>query len=250
MPLPFWRDVVAAGELRPKTALSVARPTTERIDRALGFDRFVHLYLVQGEHRIPDLPILGAQLKPSVKPSFPHVALELQTDALRDDECVICNWNLAVSRPGVPGVAKGGNWTRGTRPERILEVWDALREIDPSPQKARGFFGEGRVPTLRGTQIRENLSLLRRAPCRGMPELMLEGPVPLSRFSRLIVFSEEDRGQIEAAGLKALPILRAEFPGYVGGAAPEDLRARIAGHFAGEGSIEGWDFDSIRPSIR
>lgn len=238
-----------AGRLRPKAALPLAQSTTHRIDRALGFDRIVRFYLVQGEHRILDLPILGAQLTASVKPPFPHVVLELRTESLEDDECVICNWNLAVSRPGVPGVAKGGNWTRGIRPERILELWEALRAIDPPPRKARGFFGEGRVPTLRGAQIRQNLPLLKKAPSGRMPELMLPGDVPLDRFARLIVFSDDDHVQLQAAGLEALPTHRAEFPGYRGGLVQKELRARIGLHLSGADSGTDWDFDSIRPSI-
>lgn len=246
VPLPFWRDVVASGSLLPKARLETARPTTEQIDRALGFDGFVHLYLAQGPHRIPDLPILSAQLQPARKPPFPHVVLELHTAGVEDAECQICNWNLAVSRPGVPGVAKGGNWTRGTKPSRILEVWDALRATNPSPSKAKGYFGDARIPTLQGEQIRENLALLNKAP-RKMPELLLSGAVPLSRFARLIAFSATDRRQVAEAGLEVLPIELNTVEGYGNDSVPRSLRRRIEAYFSGEDTPTGWDFDAVRP---
>ena len=246
VPLPLWRGILDEGALLPKAKLHTTRPTTDRIDRALGFANFVHLYLAQGEHRLTDLPILGAQLRPSTRPPFPHVVLDLDTSRLTDDECLLCNWNLAVSRPGVPGVAKGGNWTRGTRPERILEVWDAFRATNPTPRRARGFFRDARIPTLRGPEIQENLGLLSLAP-RRMPELLLQNEIPLERFVRVIVFSGEDERQLRAAG-GSVPVERSDFPGYDGDAVPDALRVAIGEHLSGEAPALEWDFDSIRPA--
>lgn len=106
------------------------------------------------------------------------------TAALADADCTLCNWNIAVSRPGVPGVAKGGNWTRGTNPERIAEVWRAFRAINPDPRTARGFWGEPEVPVLAGPQIAGNLPLLGRAPQK-TPELLLRSSAGWSWAPRI-----------------------------------------------------------------
>lgn len=245
LPLPAWRGIVRSRALVAQPAERWHRPTTAAVDHALGFDGFVHFYLAQGSHRIHQLPILQAQLQAARTPPFPHVVLELTTDGLDDSEVVICNWNLAVSRPGVPGVAKGGNWTRGTDPRRIRRVWDAFRRSRPDANLARGFFSPGcAVPILTGEAIRENLGLLRKAP-RNLPELLVGERVELERMARLLVFSDFD-ADLARRLAPDFPIRRETYPGYRGSAVPSELRARLAAFMEG-GNVEGsWDFDSVR----
>ena len=91
----------------------------------------MHFYLLKSSSRWEDIPILQAQLLDGRGGPFPHAALEIQTDGLDDQDCTLCFWNSAVSRPKVPGDCEGGNWTRGTDPARILEVWRLFREQRP-----------------------------------------------------------------------------------------------------------------------
>lgn len=129
-PLTAARSIWTTGALLGKDdqgSAGQARRTVADTDRRLGFSRYVHLYLPRRGTTPAALPILAAQLQPARDPACPHALLIVPTDNLADADCSLCNWNIAVSRPGVPGVAKGGNWTRGTNPERIAEVWRAFR---------------------------------------------------------------------------------------------------------------------------
>lgn len=196
------------------------------------------------------LPILGAQLGPSSQAAFPHVALSLPTASLTDDECTVCVWNVAVSRPSVDGICQGGNWTRGTSPKRIAEVWEAFRRTDPSLRRARGYWNGGiLVPTLRGAQIGENLSLLSLA--RRGPELLIRAPVPLNQLAALHVFSEEDADSVH----RVAPELAVElhsFPDYDStGVETTRSRVRIDAYFNGVASYPGdLEFDRIRPRTK
>ena len=229
-------------------AATAARPTTSRIDRALCFDGFVHFYLATGLERLFELPILGAQLGAAKRPPFPHGVLVLPTAQLTDAESLICNWNSAVSRPGTPRV-KGGIWTRGTKPEPIGEVWDEFRSLAPSAERARGYFNMPyRIPTLLGTQIAANLSMLKRAP-GGMPELLLRPPVPLSRFSCLCLFSRRDVSSVRHLGPLPVPLAEYGFPGYTGDLVPAETRRRIDAYFAAPHRVPApdFEFDRVRP---
>ncbi len=156
----------------------------------------------------------------------------------------MCNWNLAVSRPAVPGLVRGGNWTRGTDPKRIREVWEAFRASNPTAEAARGFFVEGlAVPVLRGEEITRNLKLLLKSP-RGVPELLIEDSFDISRADRLIVFSEADRRAAEK--YPVLPVELRVFPGYDDHSPPRELRARLEAFFHNGEVSEQWDFDAIR----
>jgi hypothetical protein len=192
IPLQALKGVIAGGALLAKRHIPACqqRRTTRRIDSALGFTGVVHFYLSASPESWSAIPILAAQLGPSRDPPFPHVALALATQALTDDECTICLWNIAVSRPQTTGY-RGGNWTRGTSPERIADVWKRFRATKPSLRVARGHWNAALVPTLEGHQIASNLSLLSRA-AGGCPELLLRAPVSLAGRARVCVFSKED----------------------------------------------------------
>ena len=245
-PLHAAPGLVRQGALMGKGNAVAARPTTGAVDHALGFAAFVHLYLVRGGGWVDRLPILGAQLGPSPDPPFPHAVLELPTATVEDHEAVVCNWNLAVSRPGVEGVAKGGNWTRGTRPGRIREVWEALRATSPSPEKARGFFNGSRVvPTLEGRQLALHHRLMRRAP-GGIPELLLTPPVPLRRFARVVAFSAPDADLLRRLGWP-LPVEEQSFPGYQADRVPSDVRRQLTALCAGDDvQEEAFSSDRVR----
>jgi hypothetical protein len=248
VPLHALKGVWARRALLSKADGTNARPTTARIDRALGIDGFVHFYLAEAADRLFELPILQAQIGASTRPPFPHAVLELPTAALTHSESLICNWNLAVSRPGTDEV-KGGNWTRGTKPERIARVWLSLRSSNPPLPKARGYFNDPHlVPTLRGSQIPANLNLLRKAP-RGMPELLLRSPVDLARCSRLSLFSRRDFNTLQLLGPLPLPTAEYTYPGYSGDLVDDDTRRGIAAYFTSPQRTESpdFDFDAIRP---
>ena len=175
------------------------RETTFGTDIVLGLSDHVHFYLLRRDMRFEELPILATQLLPSTEPPFPHIALERETVKLTDEDCTLCLWNIAVSRPTVPDVCKGGNWTRGTNPARVHEVWRAFRSTSPTIEKARGCWNDKiEVPTLKGDQIARHLRLLPLAP-RGMPELLLASPVALGCDFTVWTFSEEDRAVVAQA---------------------------------------------------
>jgi len=249
-PLHRARTLWRAGRLRGKRDLAAEgqpRRTTSAVDRALGLENFVHLYLTAAGARFEKLPILGAQLSCSSISAFPHAVLELATAKLEDSECRICNWNIAVSRPQVPGICKGGNWTRGTNPSRIAQVWRGFKESSPSLKQARGFWKPGvLVPLLNGAEIRDNLSLLSLP--RRQPELLLESGVEISRFSRVIVFSNADLDSLRLAG--HIPgELRVEletFEGYGENSVEEELRVKINGILQERRADASLDFDKIR----
>jgi len=248
VPLHLLKGVFAYGALLAKSSARAGRPTTEQIDSALGFHGFVHFYMLSAASRIPEMPILRAQLSPSAAPPFPHAALELSTHQLMDEESLICNWNLAVSRPASPRF-KGGNWTRGTKASRVVEGWSAFRSTNPTLLKARGFFsGDYLVPTLTGDQIALNLRCLRSAPGR-IPELLLRSPVQVTRCSRLLVFSRLDYETVSQLRDLSLPLVEEDFPGYRPELVQRGLRSAIAAYYAASASTEPPDFafDAIRP---
>lgn len=125
-----WSRQALLGKAQASQQSAVLRSTTREVDNELGFQDVVHFYLMGSGVAWNQVPILEAQIGSNIAPPFPHVALEGETDFLHDDECVLCLWNIAVSRPQIPGV-KGGNWTRGTRPSRIASVWRAFKEQTP-----------------------------------------------------------------------------------------------------------------------
>jgi hypothetical protein len=194
LPLHALKGVLDSGALLAKAGLQQNRQrvTTRSVDQALGFGDMVHFYLPRHPADWGALPILAAQLRPSLIAPFPHVALSLTTSELTDEECTLCMWNIAISRPKVEGVCQGGNWARGTSAASIEAVWRHFARTKPPVETARGHWNPGfLVPTVKESQIGPSLRLLRRAP-RQSPELLLRGPVALTRLRRLHVFSEED----------------------------------------------------------
>lgn len=254
-PLTAARSIWTTGALLGKDdqgSAGHARRTVADTDRRLGFSRYVHLYLPRRGTTPAALPILAAQLQPARDPACPHALLVVPTADLADADCSLCNWNIAVSRPGVPGVAKGGNWTRGTNPERIAEVWRAFRAIGPDPRTARGFWSDPEVPILAGDQIAANLRLLGRAPQK-TPELLLRSPARVFAGATLLAFSRADLTSLQLLGPPpaGATLTLAEFPGYDPDADPlgprrQHLDDYLAGRRPDRPNI---DFDAIRRKL-
>ena len=251
-PLPRAKPIWSDGRLRPKRNLGGgdARRTTRAVDEMLGFDGFVHFYLPRRGTPVQQLPIVSAQMSPARSPPTPHAVVRLPTAEVEDASCTICCWNIAVSRPKseTAGV-KGGNWSRGTRAERIAEVWDAFRQDQPDIPRARGFWHDGlKVPVLAGPQIATNLKLLRK-PRRG-PELLFKGDVPLSTSMTILVFSDDDEELVRRLGDPpgGAAVERGALPGYGRDYHPRqaDLEG-IGAYFEGTGPRPLIDFDSVRP---
>lgn len=251
-PLVAARGIWRTGALLGKDHLEgigQARRTTAAVDRHLGFSGFVHFYLPRAGTPWTDLPILGAQLGQAQRPASPHVLLVLPTDSLADEQCTLCNWNIAVSRPTVPGKCKGGNWTRGTNPQRIAEIWQAFHAMGPTPEQARGLWGVPHVPVLAGRDIQPNLRLLRLAP-RRMPELLLASPARVFERAKLVAFSRKDRASLDRLGPPpgGMALELGTFLGYDPDGDPlADLRRDLDEYLAGTRERPPViDFDAIR----
>jgi hypothetical protein len=257
LPLHALRSVLQDGALLAKAELmhrggAAVRVTTSRTDAELGLCEYVHFYLCGRSREWEDVPLLGAQLLGSGSAPFPHLALEMATRELADAECTLCLWNAAVSRPAVEGYCLGGNWTRGTAPSRIIEVWQRFRETNPDVRRARGHWNDPvQLPTVRGDQIRCALPLLRLAP-RQMPELLLRSRVAIRNRFTLWVFSKEDLQVVHFLDalleLSALDVRIQPMPGYEFQSEPTRVwRAAIAAYFSGQSPFPaGLDFDRKR----
>jgi len=229
---------------RPTAAV---RATTSLTDAALGLSDYVHFYLLGQGSPWECVPILATQLLNGREAPFPHVALEMPTSSLEDADCTLCHWNIAVSRPGVPGACQGGNWTRGTNPKRILEVWRAFRRAGPNEEKARGYWNDPiQVPTLRGSQIAQGLRRLGRA-ASGIPELLLHAPVRVDDRFTLWAFSDDDMNAVATlqSAWHGIRVRRCVMDGYESQAADTQIwRARIDSYFARRGEFPAaLDFD-------
>jgi hypothetical protein len=198
----------------------VSRPTTAHIDGAMGFSNYVHCYLAR-DTTFEKFPILAAQLGPSPVPPFPHVLLQIPTTTLLTEQAIVCNWTIAISRPNIPGVVQGGNWSRGTRSERIVEIWQAFRASAPSLQQARGlWYDEYQLPVLRGSAIRMHLDLIMQRARGNMPELLLPTRVDLPPGTRIHVFSQNAFDILAASTIPPqVSLVQSTFPGY----APEQV---------------------------
>jgi hypothetical protein len=255
LPLHALRSVWQERALLGKThlagrATSALRATTSRTDLALGLADYVHFYLLRNGSRWDGLPILATQLLAGREPPFPHVALEMSTERLKDDDCALCLWNIAVSRPAVPGKCRGGNWTRGTDSSRVLSIWRAFRATQPPTDRARGYWNDPiLVPTLRGSQIADQSRLFSRASS-GVPELLLQSPVTVDEQITVWAFSEDDT--------KAAALLETEFASIRVHHHPIDSyearapltrawRSRIEEYFLGRAPFpSAFDFDRKR----
>lgn len=249
-PLTAARGIFAARALLSKARFGsdgVARRTTREVDRALGFEDFVHLYLPRAGASFEDLPILAAQLAPSRRPAVPHAVVVLDTAALPDEDCVVCNWNIAVGRPRVEGVCRGGNWSRGTSSERIAEVWRAFKAAGPSVERARGFWVGPLVPVIPGERIAKHWRLMTKRS--GIPELLLRSRVPLGRSTRVVVFSDADERSLSSLPRPSgLEVHRSTFDGYSTSVDSLGLEARQAldRYLAHGGAVPDIDFDGRR----
>lgn len=258
-PLHALRSIAETGALLGKTHLrqqrtAVRRRTTSHIDVALGLTEHVHFYLLRDMDSWDGVPILATQLLAAPEPPFPHCALEMNTESVADDECTVCLWNTAVSRPEVANVCKGGNWTRGTAPSSILKVWKAFRNSNPPTERARGYWNEPiLVPTLRSDQVSTHLQLFSRA-ASGIPELLLRSPVRIDNRFTLWTFCDED-SDLAAPLLLRLPGVQSRnhsFDSYDAQApAVRASRHRIAAYFQGlEPFPAALDFDARRSPRR
>ena len=255
LPLHALRGILGDRALLAKRdlvrrATAAVRATTSLTDAALGLSDYVHLYLLGEDSPWESIPILATQLLNGREAPFPHVVLETTTSSLNDDVCTLCLWNIAVSRPGVPGVCQGGNWTRGTNPNRILEVWRAFHRMEPDVERARGYWNEPiQVPTLRGNQIVQGLRLLSRA-ASGIPELLLRAPVSIDDGFTLWVFSDDDMSAVTTLqhALGGVRVRRHLMDGYESRASNTRLwRSRIDSYFAGQAPFPAaLDFDRRR----
>jgi hypothetical protein len=252
-PLHAARGIWKTSSLLSKTArrqagMLHARPSTAGIDSLLGFSDVVHLYVPPRARSISELPILRAQLGPANVAPFPHAAIKVDTRRLLDDDCLICCWNIAVSRPQVPTrEVKPGNWARGTRAERIREVWRWFRETAPDVSAARGRWVDGfEVPLILGKEVVATFRAL-GSDQRAMPELLLKSPFNLEAPTELCVFSDDDERCLQRLGAAAggIPVARESFPGYSG--APRATYDAIAAYFEadGDGAPE-FVFDAVR----
>jgi len=243
------RALLAKRDLIRRTTAAV-RATTSLTDAALGLSDYVHLYLLGQGTPWESIPILATQLLHGREAPFPHVVLETNTSSLNDGDCTLCLWNIAVSRPGVPGVCQGGNWTRGTNPNRILEVWRAFRGAKPDAETARGYWNEPiQVPTLQGRQIVEGLRLLGRA-ASGIPELLLRAPVQVDDRFTLWVFSDDDMSTVRTLQQEwgDVRVRQSLMDGYESRASNTRMwRSRIDSYFAGQTPFPAaLDFDRRR----
>ncbi|MGO9597728.1 MAG: hypothetical protein ACLP7Q_06980 [Isosphaeraceae bacterium] len=177
--------------------IRLRRSTTAGVDEALGFSDYVHFYLPRRTVvEFSDLPILAAQLRESVDAPFPHAVIVVDTQDLKDEECTVCNFNIAVSRPGY-GKVKGGNHARGTNPTTILGHWRGFRDSSPSAERVRrSFWHEGlAVPVLTGTQITDgprSVGFRTR-----MPELLIRSCYSLRPSDTLYLFSNLDLASLQ-----------------------------------------------------
>lgn len=249
-PLTAARGIWGAGELRSKAQLGetgLSRRTTREVDSVLGFDQFVHFYLPRRAASFEDLPILRAQLGTARLPAVPHAAIVVETKGLADEECTVCNWNIAVGRPKVEGVCRPGNWSRGTDPDRIAAVWDAFRAGKPPLERARGFWLKPRVPIIPGDCLAEHWRLMKTA---GVPELLLESPVRFSGGTRIHVFSSTDASTIGRLGEPPTGsrIVESRFEGYSadGDALERSTREDLNRYLTGDGPRPEIDFDGRR----
>ena len=232
----------------------VRRSTTARVDELLGFSDFVHFYLPrQTQLDFSGLRILHAQMGESTEPAFPHLVMVVDTIDLKDEDCTICNFNIAVSRPAYPGVP-GGNHARGMAAEKILEHWKRFRASDPSEtQMRRSFWHEGLlVPVLTGKQITARPGSVGVAS--GMPELLIGRQYAIRPNDSFFLFSnfDHDTVQMLPGVWPAESTASATFDWYASGdRVAKDVRLGIEAYFKNANATfpAHLDFDRVRPRI-
>lgn len=196
---PIWESKVLLSKANPRRSISLKRRTTASVDAALGFERFVHFYLPKGGTiDFSKLSILSAQIGESVVPAFPHVVLVVDTGHLADQDCTVCNFNIAVSRPAYKGVGDkgvgGGNHSRGTSPEKIRDHWRGFRAGSPKPVRLRyGEWVDGlEVPVLSSEVIARSPQHVGHGTKKKVAELLIRDQYDLNEADRFYCFSEFD----------------------------------------------------------
>lgn len=251
---PIWKRKALISKAALAGEIGMRRNTTACVDQMLGFGDFVHFYLPHGVTiNFAQLPILLAQMGPSPVPAFPHCVLVVDTSELTDDDCVVCNYNIAVSRPAYPGV-QGGNHTRGTNPDIILKHWRGFRESTPSTKAMRrSYWHDGlEVPVLTSKQITDCPSSVGFGVKNKVPELLLRTRYCIRAIDRLFVFSAADRATVqklpdppslEVAECKALTWYAS------GERVAAAVRAAVNSYFSNEPEPfpSHLDFDRVRP---
>jgi hypothetical protein len=164
VPLHAWKSIARTGTLLSKKQSAnagnpIERATSGAVDRALGFDDYVHFYLSKNADPA-EARILKSQLGPARRPPFPHVVIRISTRELSDEDCTVCCWNIARGNPKV-GDSSSGMWVNDETPDEIREKWEAYRRSEPPLHKRRGDWEPGlSVPVFTGPRIKENLGLV------------------------------------------------------------------------------------------
>jgi hypothetical protein len=260
----IWANGLLSKAAVAAEGLRLRRNTTHAVDTLLGFGGLIHFYLPKHSSvDVSTLPILHAQMGDAPSPPFPHAVLVVDTCTLNDVECVVCNFNIAVSRPAYEGV-RGGNHARGTDPSLILSHWEGFCRSNPDDERRRcGEWNEPmRVPTLRGPQItaraaRVGYNAPKQRTSGGrevrVPELLLRSPFrPRADHPRAAVhvFSQADLASLGHLGNSPdwLSVqLDDAFPWYgAGDRVPPQIRASINNYLERGGPLPDLDYDARR----
>jgi hypothetical protein len=166
----------------------VAVRATSQTDVELGLHEYVQFYFCRRSTQSTDVLIIRSTNSRHRRSAAVSSSGLGDCDSRTDrPECTLCLWNAAIGRPAVGGHCRGGNWSRGTAPRRILEHFARLVRI----HTARADIGmEHSIADACGDQIRRALPMVRHAP--GVPELPLKSPVSLRDRFTLSAFSDDD----------------------------------------------------------
>jgi hypothetical protein len=202
---PIWesRILFSKADLQ-EVGSGIQRATSGEKDRMLGFHHFIHFYLPKCQKlEFSALPILHTQLKESAISPFPHVVLEVPSSKLRDRDCTICNFNIALSKPKFEGGNGCGMHNRNASADSVLAHWRGFRSSNPSRKALRhSFWHKGlEVPVIAGSRItiapdKVGSGASPRFTANGnrikVVELLLQSPFEIPDRVRLHVFSESD----------------------------------------------------------
>lgn len=267
VPLHALKPLFACGRLLSKSDLGsdhVAhqRQSTGAIDRILGFSSFVHFYLPEKtELDFAPLPILQTQISESRVPAFPHAVLVFDTQRIQEEDCVICNFNIARSKPKVDDSRSYGSVLSSDTPDSVLEHWRAFRATVTDPHSLRRSAWESglEVPVLTGSALLNRPNDIgygspKHADSQGtkvaVPELLLRSPVLISGDVEVCVFSNWDH---ETVSLLKIPrrvktITATAYKWYT----EQDrvavaVREKINGYFCDSAACFPSDLDFDRP---
>jgi hypothetical protein len=198
-PLHAATAIVESGQLlsaddRFARKLQIVRSSSSEIDRVLGFNRFVHFYLVDsldmatargvqnlaGRARLLESKLLAAR-------PFPHGVLIIPTATIDPNAAWISCWNIGRGKPGV------GQWM-GDSPADCLCHWRRFREKHRGARKAlKGFVTQDiEVPLFRPSDVSTNESIIRSEGA----ELLLRSPLNLPARTTFWLFSRLDMASV------------------------------------------------------